>query len=480
LKCAVRFLKDGASTFPHLGGEPMGAQLTARASQPIHLAGAILGGQRHVCGFFDGPEDEHRTTLPFVQEGLERKELAFHIVDPAERDNYARRLEQDGIRVAELERSGGFELRTWPDTYLRGGKFDPAAMLALLEEVVQRRAPRFPLVRFVAHMNFPNADQKTWYEWIAYEARLNQVLAKYPDPLLCAYETRQYNGAVVLDVQRAHPAVIIGGSLQSNPFFKAFDGSLRGRERVAARAETAAGPPKRRQAIEARKQKQSLELRERALAVVSHDLRNPLSAILTGAFALRQEAGLSVEGVGIAGRIVASAKRMDRIIGDLIELTNVRGMELTQGPVDAHELCARIVEELHAGWPDREIRLRIEGNGSGRWDADRLERAVSNLAANALQYGQQGTPVTIESRGGEEQWTLSVHNLGEPIPPDVRRRLFEPFRRVRRAKRSRLGRHHLGIGLFIAREVVLAHRGSIEVTSTLAEGTRFVVHLPKR
>jgi signal transduction histidine kinase len=105
---------------------------------------------------------------------------------------------------------------------------------------------------------------------------------------------------------------------------------------------------------------------------------------------------------------------------------------------------------------------------------------VSNLVANALQYGREGTPVTIESRGGEEQWTLSVHNLGEPIPSDVLLRLFEPFRRVRRAKRSRSGRYHLGIGLFIAREVVQAHGGSIEVTSTLAEGTRFVVQLPKR
>src|SRR6267378_714936 len=439
--------------------------MSASASQPIHLAGAILGGQRHVCGFFDGPE---------------RKELAFHIVDPAERDNYARRLEQDGIRVAELERSGGFELRTWPDTYLRGGKFDPAAMLALLEEVSQRRAPRFPLVRFVAHMNFPNADQKTWNDWVEYEARLNQVLAKYPDPLLCAYETRQYNGAVLLDVQRAHPAVIIGGSLQSNPFFKASDGSPGGRERAAARADTAARTTKRREAIAARKEKRSLDLRERALAIVSHDLRNPLSAILMGAFALQQEGGLSMEGVGIAARIVSSAKRMDRIIGDLIERTNVRGMELTQEAVDGHELSARIVEELRAGLPDREIRFRFEGSGNGRWDADRLERAVSNLVANALQYGREGTPVTIESRGDEEEWTLAVHNLGEPIPPDVLPRLFEPFRRGRRGKRSSSGRHHLGIGLFIAREVVLAHRGSVEVTSTLAEGTRFVVRLPKK
>src|ERR1700694_3397349 len=93
--------------------------------QPIHLCGSSLGGRRHVCGLFEGPEDEYAVMVPFVLEGLERKELAFHIVDPAHRAGYARGLEQRGIPVAELEKSGQFELRTWPETYLRGGGFDP-------------------------------------------------------------------------------------------------------------------------------------------------------------------------------------------------------------------------------------------------------------------------------------------------------------------------------------------------------------------
>src|SRR5260370_6297795 len=89
------------------------------SAQPIQFAGTALGAHRHICGFFDGPEDEYRVTLPFVEEGLQRKELAFHIVDPANRAGYIRRLEQAGLPVAELEKSGRFKLRPGPEPDLR-------------------------------------------------------------------------------------------------------------------------------------------------------------------------------------------------------------------------------------------------------------------------------------------------------------------------------------------------------------------------
>jgi len=434
--------------------------------QPIHLAGAVLGGQRHVCGFFDGPEDEYRVTLPFVREGLDRKELAFHIVDPVNRDGYARRLEQSGIPMGELERSGQFELRTWSETYLRRGEFDPDAMLGLFEEILQGHRPRFPLVRFVTHPNFPNGPQRTWDDWVAYEARLNWVLPKYPDPVVCAYETSKYNGAMVMDLLRTHPAVIAGGQLHSNPFFVPPDELLtRLRDRAISKAEPAAEPSD-----------------QQALAIVSHDLRSPLSAIMMGASVLKRESGLSAEAVRIAKRILVSAQRMEAIISDLLDLTKVRlggGIEMKRTPTDAHELCRRIVEELQAGYPGREIRLRVEGDGNGRWDASRLEQVVSNLVANALQHGPEDAAVTVDSEGSEGQWTLSVHNLGEPIPPEVLPHLFDPFRRGHDAHGGPPGRRHLGIGLFIVREVVQAHGGTIDVTSGFAEGTRFVVRLPR-
>jgi len=434
--------------------------------QPIHLAGTALGGQRHICAFFDGPEDEYRVTLPFVREGLERKELAFHIVDPGDREAYARRLEQSGVPLGELETSGQFELRTWSDTYLRGGKFDPEAMLELVEEILQRDRHRFPLVRLVTHVNFPSAPGGTWDDWVAYEARLNWMLPKYPDPVVCAYETSKQSGGLIMDLLRTHPVVIAGGMVHANPFFMPPDEFLmRLRDRATAKPELAADPAD-----------------EQALAIVSHDLRSPLSAILMGASVLKRESGLSAEAVRIAKRILVSAQRMEAIISDLLDLTKVRlggGIEVKRTPTDAHELCARIVEELQAGCPGREIRLRVQGDGNGRWDASRLEQVVSNLVANALQHGPDDAPVTVASQGSETEWTLTVHNLGDPIPPEVLPHLFDPFRRGHDVHGGRPGRRHLGIGLFIVREVVQAHGGTIDVTSRLAEGTRFVVRMPR-
>jgi signal transduction histidine kinase len=447
--------------------------------QPIHLCGSSLGGRRHVCGFFDGPEDEYAVTVPFVLKGLELKELAFHIVDPALRAGYARGLEQHGIPLAELEKSGQFELRTWPETYLRGGAFDPDRMLAFLDAVLKERRPRFPRVRFVAHMNFPNAPQQTWDDWVAYEARLNHVLPKYPDPILCAYDTSKYGGALMIDLLRTHPMVILDGVLRANPSFVPPDEFLaRLGERIASRAESS-GPDGEQVASVAGEQKRNLDMEDRVLAMVSHELRNPLSAITVGATVLKEERRLTQDAVRFAAQILTSAKRMERIIANLLDLTTVRltgGIQVKLTPTDAHELCARMVDELLMGHPGREIRLLIEGEAKGRWDASGLEQLVSNLVANALEYGREDTVVTVVSEGSATHWTVSVHNQGKPIPSKLMRQLFEPFRDVS-AKHP--GGGHLGIGLVIVREVVQAHGGTIEVISEAGKGTRFVARLPK-
>jgi signal transduction histidine kinase len=437
------------------------------------LAGTQLGGGSHVCAFFDGPEDEYRMTLPFVREGLEQNELAFHIVDPAGRASYARRLEQAGIPVAELEKSGQFDLRTWPETYLRYGEFNPDAMLALIEEVLQHRTDRFPLLRLIGHVDFPHARPQTWNDWVSYEARLNRVLSKYPDAMVCAYQISHCDGRLVLDLLRTHPVVIIGGLILSSPIYLPTD------EFLAALGERVSPPPDTVSPDVAERDR-TLELYEQVLATVGHDLGNPLSAVIMGASAIEMDRGMPATAVHIASRILASAARMNAIIGDLLDVANQRvsgGMKVKPKATDAHGLCARIVEELRVGNPGREIRLRVEGDGEGWWDPNRLGQAVSNLVANALQYGAVDAPVTVECRGTEAEWSLSVHNLGPPISPEVRLHLFEPFRRGRQ---SSSGQRHLGIGLFIVRRVIEAHGGTIETTSGRDEGTRFVVHLPKR
>ncbi len=236
------------------------------------------------------------------------------------------------------------------------------------------------------------------------------------------------------------------------------------------------------QALEAamEERRRTAEFRERFLSIVSHDLRNPLNAIaLSAGVLLREE--LPVRARKAAGRISQSAERMARMIGDLQDFTRGRlggGIPILRQQVDLLLICRPVLEELRVAWPDRELRLRVEGDLQGEWDADRLAQLVGNLVKNALDYSPPDQPVTVTLRD-EGAWVrLEVHNLGEPISPQLLPQLFEPFRRgMRREEGSQSP--GLGLGLFIAHQITLAHEGMLEARSTQEDGTTFILRLPR-
>jgi MEDS: MEthanogen/methylotroph, DcmR Sensory domain len=155
------------------------------SERPIRFAGSVLGAQRHVCAFFHSRDEEYRVLLPFITEGFERGEKAFHIVDPALREEHLRRLESVGIDVEAAAQQGQFELRNWADAYLRDGHFDQDRMLALIQEVLERgRQQGFPLTRLVAHMEWALEDRPGVDDLVEYETRLNYLLPRYPDPVI--------------------------------------------------------------------------------------------------------------------------------------------------------------------------------------------------------------------------------------------------------------------------------------------------------
>ena len=157
----------------------------SESDQPIRFAGSLLGAQRHICAFFHSPDEEYRVLQPFIKEGFERGEKAFHIVDPELREEYLQRLESAGIDVAAAEQSGQFELRNWADAYLRDGHFDQDKMMALIQAVLEGgRQQGFPLTRLVAHMEWALEDRPGVNDLVEYETRLNYLLPRYPDPVI--------------------------------------------------------------------------------------------------------------------------------------------------------------------------------------------------------------------------------------------------------------------------------------------------------
>ncbi len=222
------------------------------------------------------------------------------------------------------------------------------------------------------------------------------------------------------------------------------------------------------------------EFQERFIAILGHDLRNPLAAIDMGAGLLRQQTEHDPATARIAERVQSSTRRMSRMIEQILDLTRSRlggGIEMAPQPM---ELCATltgVVEELRTVHPRRRIELVCARPIRGTWDRDRLEQVFSNLVSNAVHHGAKDGPVTLETHPDGAVVHVDVHNEGEPIPEPLRVSLFNPFRRGERESRTR-ETEGLGLGLHISREIVLAHGGDIHVRSTPSEGTTFRVTLP--
>lgn len=157
----------------------------SQAERPIRFAGTTLAEHRHICAFFHTPDEEYRVLMPFIKEGIERKEKAFHIVDPRQREDHLNRLRRAGIDTEAAQAGGQLEVRPWQDAYLRDGHFDQDRMLALIEEVLQA-GPRagFSLTRLVAHMEWALEDMPGVNDLVEYETRLNYVLPRYKDPVI--------------------------------------------------------------------------------------------------------------------------------------------------------------------------------------------------------------------------------------------------------------------------------------------------------
>ncbi len=157
----------------------------AAADQPIHFANSTLGPQRHICAFFHSPDEEYRVLLPFIREGIERREKAFHIVDPRLMDDHLGRLQQTGIDTEAALARGQLVVKRWQDAYLRDGHFDQDRMLALIEEVLSAGpAEGYTLTRLVAHMEWALEDFPGVNDLVEYETRLNFILPKYKDPVI--------------------------------------------------------------------------------------------------------------------------------------------------------------------------------------------------------------------------------------------------------------------------------------------------------
>lgn len=184
----------------------------------IRIAGTALGAHRHICAFYNSRDEAYRVLMPFVKDGFECGDRAFHVVDPALRDDHLHRLEDAEIPTESAQRTGQFRIGDWNEAYLAGGGFDQDRMLALLDAALNG-APEKPLVRLVCDMEWVLQDRPGTHALVEYESRFNTVLRPGRDVVVCCYDLAKFNAGLIMDVLRTHPMVIFAGVLQVNPFF---------------------------------------------------------------------------------------------------------------------------------------------------------------------------------------------------------------------------------------------------------------------
>jgi hypothetical protein len=188
--------------------------------QSLEFAGGTLGQHRHICAFFNSTDEQHRVLGSFIKDGFDRGDKAFHLVDPEQREEHVRRLAEAGIDVQEAMGTGQLEVRPWQDGPLRGDRFDQDTWVASFEQVLQSGpAAGYARTRFLAQMEWALVDLPGVEDLIEFETRVNYVVPKYDHAVICAYDLSKFGASVVMDALRTHPAVIIGGLLQENPFF---------------------------------------------------------------------------------------------------------------------------------------------------------------------------------------------------------------------------------------------------------------------
>jgi signal transduction histidine kinase len=226
--------------------------------------------------------------------------------------------------------------------------------------------------------------------------------------------------------------------------------------------------------------------RDTFLAILGHDLRSPLSAVSMSAQYLASSGRVASDGLPTLVRIKRSVLTMSLMIRDLLEFTRTRlgkPIPITRIAYDVGQVCEVAHDEVQAAHPDCVFDLEMDGDLRAEVDPARLGQVLSNLLNNAIQYGTTGSPITLSAHGRPDTVEIDVRNEGPAIPADALQVIFDPLVQLGTEVGGRASpplSTSLGLGLFIAREIVVGHGGTLEVESSGTDGTVFRIRLPRK
>ena len=218
------------------------------------------------------------------------------------------------------------------------------------------------------------------------------------------------------------------------------------------------------------------------LSILGHDLRDPLSTVISAARLMLEEGFDPAKMPDVASRIVRTGERMHHLVVDLLDFTRSRvsgKMPIQRHKSDLGHTIRTAADEFSTSHPDRALNIDVSGDLHGSWDDRRMSQAIGNLLANAVHHGAQDKPIDISTWADDAEVAIAVHNEGPPISEERRGHLFDPLTVVREREVTGRNSGHVGLGLYIAKAIVSGHRGQIDVDSSSERGTTFTIHLPR-
>jgi signal transduction histidine kinase len=223
------------------------------------------------------------------------------------------------------------------------------------------------------------------------------------------------------------------------------------------------------------------QTKDRFLAILGHDLRNPLGAIIMSASFMLELEELGEPHRNLITRIERSARRMNGLVGDLLDYTRVElggnAIPISPAPMDVTRMVQDVAAEVGTRYPQSTVKVEVGGDLRGEWDCARLTQALTNLVSNAVQHGAEDSPIAVVAHGTSTEVAISVQNEGAAIPKADLDRIFKVGAHA--GSDTAHADEHLGLGLFIVDRIVAAHGGTVDVDSTKEAGTTFTIHLPR-
>jgi signal transduction histidine kinase len=442
-----------------------------------------MGHGDHLCLVYENAEEQWDAVIPYMADGLARNEACLYVIDDRALDEVRQAFIDHGVDIDAHVRSGQFVFATKREAYLASGAFNPHAMISFLEATVREAAAAGRTgFRVTAEMTWALGQECGCDRLIEYESLLSEFFPGSRVTAICQYNRKRFSADIIRDVLRTHPVAILGRQVCPNLYYET-PAMVLGQGSTEQRVDWMIQQLQRFRGAE-RKLERAVQARDEFLSVASHELNTPLTSLklqvqsLTRTLARGDGASLSREKVtGIIDRTDRQLRRLSRLVSDLLDVSRIHShkMTLELEHMELRELVDDVVDRISGEFTQMGVRLDVAPGSQvmGFWDRSRLEQMLLNLLTNALKYGA-GKPVRVELGADGARVYLSVKDQGVGLREEDRARIFERFERAISASEA----SGLGLGLYIAREIVQAHGGDISVESRLGEGSTFTVSLP--